>query len=340
LSKRVVTTMLVLLGAAMAANCGDDSGGSSGGDAGMGGGGTIDDAGEGPGSGATTSGGGMPGSGDAGSSADAGAGTTPGGAPGSSGAAQGGAGGSDGSSVCPASVADFPSVFAEAVCRKRVECCDNNTTQTCMAEVGAALDEIFPDLAQAVQDGSVQASCSALDVCIAAIDAADCADFPKELGMLYGVPVDEPACRSFLKGTVAPTDECSSTYQCNNGFCSDGDGAGGAGTTCVALVADGQPCDNDSICNLSTSYCATGMCTPRLANGETCTAAAQCQSRVCDTADTDTCVAPSAAQCEYVPEGCSFSGRPVRDSLGWSALIVALVLGAGTRRRRHRGLSR
>jgi hypothetical protein len=329
--------MLILMAAGLAANCGDDSSGSSGGDGGVGpgGSGTIDDAGE-PGSGATTSGG-MPGSGDAGSSADAGSGTTPGGAPSSGGAAAGGAGGADGVSVCPAAIADFPTVYAEAVCRKRVECCQD-TTDACMTELSAAMDEIFPDLAEAGQDGTATASCSSLELCVAAIDAADCADWPKELGTTYGLPVAEPACRGFIKGTVAPTDECSSTYQCDNGLCNDGDGAGGAGATCLALVADGQPCSGNNICNFATSYCNadTDLCAPRLANGVACTASSQCQSRICDTADTDTCVAPSAAQCEYVPEGCSLGRRPVKDSLGWSLVAIALVLGAGTRRRLRR----
>lgn len=325
--------MLILMAAALAANCGDDSNGSSGGDAGMGGGGTIDDAGEsagGTGSGATSSGGtNAAGSGEAGSSA---AGTgDPGGGP-----SVGGAGGADGVSICPDSIADFPTVFADAVCRKRVECCQNDT-ETCMTELSAAMDDIFPDLAQAGQDGTATASCSALEQCVAAIDAADCADWPKELGTLYGLPVDEPACRGIVKGTLAPAAECRGTYECNNGFCGDGDGAGGAGTTCVAMVADGQPC-GQNICNLATSYCAANaMCAPRLANGADCTAAGDCQSRICDTANTDKCVAPAAAQCEYVPEGCSLGRRPVRDSRGWPLLVATLVLGAAARRRRRRG---
>jgi hypothetical protein len=38
-----------------------------------------------------------------------------------------------------------------------------------------------------------------------------------------------------------------------------------------------------------------------------------------------------------VPEAaCSMSRRPVRNSLGWSLVVAALVLGAGTRRRQRR----
>ena len=337
MSKRVVTAMLMVLAGAVAANCGDDSEGSSSGDAGMGpgGSGTIADAGEGPGS-AATSNGGMPGLGDAGSSADAGAGTTPGGAPTSGGAAVGGAGGAGGADGnCPASIVDFPTAFAEAVCRKRVECCQNDT-ETCMTELTAAMDDVFPGLAQAGLDGAATGNCQALELCVAAIDAADCADWPKELGTLYGVPVGAPACRDIVQGTLAPAAECVSNYQCDNGYCLDAAG-GAASMACVALVADGQPCDNDSVCNLSTSFCANnGTCTARRPNGMVCTTAAQCQSRICDTADTDTCVAPGAAQCEYVPEGCSLGRRPVRDSRGWPLLVVALVLGAGMRRRARR----
>ncbi len=335
MAKRVVSVMLMVLAGAVAANCGDDSDGSSSGDGGMGpgGSGTIDDAGESAGgSGATSTGGNMGSSGEAGNSSVAGAGDVGGASLGGA----GGAGGADGVSVCPASIADFPSVYAEAICRKRVECCENDA-QTCLAEVTAAMDELYPDLAQAGLDGIATADCQALEQCVAAVDAADCADWPKELGSTYGLPVNEPACRGIVKGTLAPAAECSSTYECNNGFCNDGDGAGGAGATCLELVADGQACNGQNICNFATSYCApNNMCAPRLANGMGCTSAAQCQSRVCDTAGTDTCVAPdTTAQCEFVPEGCSLGRGPVRDSRGWPLLVAALVLGAGVRRRRR-----
>ncbi len=89
------------------------------------------------------------------------------------------------------------------------------------------------------------------------------------------------------------------------------------------------------LCNLTTSFCDTSVnkCVPRLADGEKCTAKGQCASRVCDTGNTDTCIAPGPQKCEYVPAGCAFVGMP-RDSVGWSLVAGALALGAALRRRR------
>jgi hypothetical protein len=324
--------MLILLGAAMVANCGDDSSGSTGGDGGMGpgpgGSGTIDDAGE-PGSGATMSGGGMPGSGDAGSGNEAGMGTTPGGAP--TGGDAGGAGGAAGF-VCPQDIEDYPNLITEAICGKRVECCQSDA-DACATEVSAAMADVFPGLAQAKADGVVAEDCGALEACLTAIAGADCADWPKEMPDVYGLPVDEPACRGIIKGLVAPTESCVASYQCDHGICS------GNTPVCSALVPDGESCAaQGSSCELVTSYCsADDVCVPREPNGTACTTNNECQSRICDIGDTDVCIAPDpVTQCEFVPEaGCSFSRGPTPGSLGWSALVAALVLGAGARRRRR-----
>ena len=331
MAKRVVTAMLLVLGAALTANCGEDSDGTSGGGGGMGGEGPITGAGEG--TGATSSGGTNTGAtggmGDAGSSTAVGGVGELGGGPSLGGAAQAGAGGGGSGFVCPTTITDYPVLITQAICGKRVECCESDA-QTCATEVTTAMAEIFPGLAQAKADGIVAEDCAALEACVAAIDAANCADWPKERPELYGLPVDEPACRGIIKGLVAPEDECLASYQCDNGVCNS--------DACVALIADGQPCDAGT-CRLATSYCnAQDECAPREPNGTACTADGDCASRICDIGNTGLCIAPDpVTECEFVPEaGCSMSGRPARGNVGWSLLVAALVLGAGTRRRvRH-----
>src|SRR5258706_152898 len=81
------------------------------------------------------------------------------------------------------------------------------------------------------------ANCSALEQCVAAVDAIECGAWPEELPGTYGVPAGEPACRNIIQGKLAPSALCSSTYQCNNGFCIAPDNQP---ATCFALVADGQ----------------------------------------------------------------------------------------------------
>jgi hypothetical protein len=147
--------------------------------------------------------------------------------------------------------------------------------------------------------------------------------------VIYGVPAGEPACRNIIKGKIGATKPCLSTYQCNNGFC-----AGDPQTICQGFVADGQPCNEASFCNLATSFCnGSGMCAPRKQNGADCTTVDQCQSRRCDTQDTHKCLAPPSDACAFVPKACSFGRAPLRDNVAWPLLLVGLALGVGTRRR-------
>lgn len=319
--------MLLLLGSALAVNCGSDSGSPSPSEGGMGSEASGAPGNAGEGAGGNVSAGGKP-MAEGGGPAAAGAPDQGGGPPVGEGGA-GGVGGSGGPDVCPEAIEDYPGVLADAICRKRAACCTSDV-EACMTEVTAALDEIYPGLAAAEQSGAADADCSALELCVAAIDDADCSNWPKELGAVYGIPVAEPACRGIIKGNLAPSAACESTYQCADGFCAEQ----GDALICFAHVPDGEACGGSNYCNLATSYCnAADECAPREENGVACTNDQQCQSRICDTEDTGACIAPDASQCEYVPEGCSMSGRPARGHLGWSLLVVGLVLGAAGRRR-------
>jgi hypothetical protein len=234
----------------------------------------------------------------------------------------------DAVSICPESILDYPKLYAEAICRKRVQCCANDT-ETCMKEVSDGLALLYPDLDKSEQEGSAEANCPALEACITAVDAAECSDWPLEMPILYGVPAGEPACRNIIKGKIGATKPCASTYQCNNGFCSE-EPAG----TCIGFIADGQPCTDDSFCNLATSFCnASNLCAPRKQNGEVCTSGDDCQSRRCDTQDSGKCLAPPSKECAFVPKACSFGRAPLRDGLAWPLLMAGLALGVGTRRR-------
>lgn len=346
MSKKIATTMLLLLGAALASNCGGDSTAppaSNDGGAKSGSSGSPGEAGEsssGGSKGGALSGGGTGagGAGDAGNAATAGTGELSGGASGAAGETgaagdSGGAGGAVGTSICPENIEDFPKLYAEAICRKRVQCCANDA-EACLTEVSQALAELYPDLAKSEQDGSAERNCSALEQCVAAVDAAACSAWPLEVPMVFGVPAGEPACRNIIKGKLAASVECSSTYQCDNGFCLPGETEQDP-AHCYPLTADGQSCSEaSSLCNLATSYCnEEDKCAARLPNGAACTSVDECMSRRCDTVDTHKCLAPAENQCEFVPQACSLGRGPVRDSLAWPLLVMGLVLGAGARRR-------
>jgi hypothetical protein len=370
LSKKLVTAVVLVWGTALAANCGggsdepasggsggggtsngagDSSGGTkagssnkagtdaggttagkggtagNGGTAGKGGttsGGTTGEAGQGMGGEATA---GSPGAAGMSAAGDTGAGGTPGAA----GNDAGGAGGA-GNGMCPATIDLYPGVVAKAICDKRVDCCMSDADQ-CMMDVGDALNGIFTDLVQSEMDGLTAANCDALEKCVTAIKAADCKNWPAELGDNYGIPVDEPACRHFIEPKVKPTDTCTDQYQCINGYCT-----GNQNMTCAGFIADGDSCAV-GLCNTVTSYCdGTKKCAPKLADGQTCAADGDCQSRICDTGNTDKCIAPDPKNdCEFTPSGCSLVSAAPRGGLGWSLLAGFITLGVVARRRRR-----
>lgn len=362
-SRKIVSAMLLLLTAALVANCGGDSSDSSpmpGGGTGPGSAGSSADAGR-PGAAGTS--GGMvttAGTGTAGGEAGAGTGDGGGGGTSNTGAAgevgragenaggsagNGGGSGGDGSgdaagaggtppvSICPESVEDFPKLYAQAICKKRVACCTGDDQETCMKQVSEALAKnIYPDLAKAAQDGAVEANCPALEQCVAAIEAADCSEWPLEMPVLYGVPAGEPACRDIIKGKLAPNEACTSNYQCDFGAC-----VGEEAPVCYALAKDGEACDNEAkLCNLATSYCGpANQCVPRLPNGAACENIDQCLSRRCDTVDSHKCLAPAPKDCKFVPKACSMAPGHVPGSVAWPLVVVGLALTAGARRRRR-----
>jgi hypothetical protein len=217
---------------------------------------------------------------------------------------------------------------------KREECCEDNV-EDCIAEVSEALDGIYPDLETSEGDGNAELDCDAFDDCAMAIEAAACEDWPAQTGYLGGIPVDEAACRAIIAGGIEIEAECTYNYECSEGFCSGDDGV------CLAYPAVDESCAN-AYCDPRTTFCnGDQVCKLQLENGEDCSADTQCQSRVCDTEDTETCVAPGADECSFVPDTDTPATCSVRGGAGSGApggIPLALgILGIGVcvaRRRR------
>lgn len=254
-------------------------------------------------------------------------------------AGEGGDGGAGqpGPVACPEEIDGLAQAFATAVCRKRVECCDDDY-ETCVAEVADAMDDIYPNARAAVQEGTASLACSRFDACAAAIDAADCSEWPLQVGTLAQIPVDEPACRELVTPRVPAGEACSANYECIDGACSSDDGV------CHAYAAENAPCEA-ALCELPTMFCnAAGVCQRRLENGVTCTDDNHCESGLCDADDSGVCVAPGPNQCRYVPAApatCSLSGVPGGSSSSSVPLLMLVALAAsGLLRRRPRAISR
>jgi hypothetical protein len=244
---------------------------------------------------------------------------------------KGGAAGADVSAepaACPSAAEDLAEAFAEAVCKKRGECCDDDY-EVCITEVTEAMDAIYVSLPEGVAEGTSALDCDSFDACAVAIAEADCADWPAQVGGFAEIPVDEPACRKTVTPLLEPEQACSYNYECAGGFCYDG--------VCRAFVSENEEC-RDELCDVTMFCNPGGLCQKRLGNGVACTENGQCESGVCDEGS---CVAPGPELCEYVPAApatCSVSTvtNLGRARGGWPLVLSLWGFGAALVRRRRR----
>ncbi len=339
----IFVSSLVLL-----ANCGGDDSGSKGtsSSGGSGGSGGTSSGGSSSGGdgGKTSSSGGKTSSSSGGKTSSGGTTSGSGGDTSSGGssagsAGQAGGGGEAGSPdepdhpvACPDEVSGLSEAFAEAVCKKRVECCVDDY-DTCLKEVTEAMDSIYEGVAESVDAGTASFECTAFDACAAAIDTAACEDWPYQVGDVGQIPVNEPACRQLVTPTVPADGECTYNYECINGLCASGN--------CLEYVAENGACnESGAICDFGTMFCnGADRCQKLLANGVVCGDDLECESGLCDTDDTGVCIAPGKDMCEYAPSApasCSVSnGSPDREGSAWPLGFALAGLGVAVARRRR-----
>jgi MYXO-CTERM domain-containing protein len=270
------------------------------------------------------------------------------------GKAGGGGSGGSGQITCP-TPANFDEDWAARICQKNNDCCSADIT-TCTTNAQTGILQLYPGLEASIAANRAAFNCDDYIACMTAINAASCTGWPRERHPDFGIPVNEPKCRTFIRPLVASGNgmngtACTEDYQCINGYCVDPDGVnmGTQGLQCVAFRDVGLSCEAvpaageaHLVCNPVLNWCeqpdtnVAGVCRQRGANGAACTAANQCQSRECST----TCVAPTASACPWIPTpptSCSVSSVGSHtSSLGWLAIAGFIGLGAaGRRRRRH-----
>lgn len=237
---------------------------------------------------------------------------------------------------CPFDIDEMPIALAESICKKRVECCENDFAP-CMAEVVAALGGIYPELAEAEEAETAALDCDAFDACAGAIHEASCSEWPLQSGELGGLPVGEPACLAIITPALEDGEECRYNYQCVNGLCrvAENETIG----SCDEFGELGGSCDD--LCDPITMFCDDdNVCQARRANGASCTDNSECESRVCDVDGSGECTAPGPDQCEYLPNGaghCAIAGAPGSQHArgGVLGLLILAGVGVGARRRRN-----
>lgn len=232
---------------------------------------------------------------------------------------------------CPQRLSAVPTAVADVVCRKRVECCETDYAQ-CLVEVNAALESIYPELDAAEAAGSAELDCDAFDTCAEAIQAADCAEWPAQVGGLGQLPVDEASCRRMVEPLLSPAEECSANYECVDGFCWSEDGQ------CHPFAEEDAECGDgvEQLCDLSSMFCnEAGRCQLRLENGVSCNDDAACASGVCESEASGACVAPGPDACDYVPSApasCSTARLSSSSPTLWLWLVSLIGLVSGWRR--------
>lgn len=253
----------------------------------------------------------------------------------------GGAAGADGEHDdlvrCPANIEDFPARVAAAICVKRSECCTDDT-DACLTEVTAALENIYPELAQADAAGTAHRNCGAFFSCTSAILDASCDEWPLQAGSLGGLPVDQIVCRAMISPDILLGGPCNYSYECSLGFCRvpEGETVG----TCESFADLNDSCDE--ACNPETMFCnAANLCQERLPNGASCTKPEECESRVCDVGGSDECVAPGPDECKYVPNGaphCALARPPGSRHTPYGSLVLMVAAGLVVSVARRRNL--
>jgi hypothetical protein len=264
----------------------------------------------------------------------------------------GGGSGGGGGITCP-TVANFDEDWSARVCQKNNDCCMSATPSTCVSDAQAGIIQLYPSLETSITAGQAEFNCADYIACMTAVNAASCNDWPKEASPDFGLPVNEPKCRTFIRGLIPSGNgmngmACTQSYQCINGHCADPDGTGTQVRQCVAFRGTGLSCEAvpaageaNLVCNPVIGWCdqpdtnVAGVCRARGVNGATCANGDQCESRICST----TCQAAAPAACPWIPQPvtCSVSNVGAqKGSLSWLALAGFIGLGAMGRRRRRR----
>lgn len=161
----------------------------------------------------------------------------------------------------------------DAVCSKLTQCGLGNLGDNSCDDVvpGFFLLEgigyqIAADVQVAIDEGRTSFDAAAAAACVAQITDSSCLGLFVNEGNFFG-----GACENILVGQGAPGDDCSSEFECDNGYCQGG--KGGTGDTCepagecVAFAADGASC-TETPCRRG-SYCTAGVCTTGAA-GSSC----------------------------------------------------------------------
>ena len=141
------------------------------------------------------------------------------------------------------------------------------------------------------------------------------------------------ACEQVASGTPCSAPGCSAGQLTTAGVCASG--ACGTGTTapcagglaCASATACLASCTTDGDCQSSSTYCSSGSCLPKGANGATCAGNDQCTSGVCGSNGTGNCCAGacSTSDADCGATACDASGQCVYPGISTACGTIRCV---------------
>lgn len=158
---------------------------------------------------------------------------------------------------------EVPGLYADAACEAYLSCLGAIAEiflggEDCATRVTRQLEEEWPRIEDAVEQGRVEYHGDAIEACAEEIRGRSCAALS-----------EREACPEGLDGTVAIGDDCSLSAECKgNAYCNFDSSCPG---TCRALESAGAACQDDDQCT-SGLFCSdeTGRCVVPAGDGEAC----------------------------------------------------------------------
>ncbi|MBI5531257.1 MAG: hypothetical protein HY898_00980 [Deltaproteobacteria bacterium] len=161
------------------------------------------------------------------------------------------------------SIDQWPSAMADVLCDKLATCMPSTQAMVmggvdCRAHYTALLTDAAASLQSAIGKGTIIYHPDAMGACIAAMEAAGCADNDSE---------SIPECRNALEGTVANGGDCTQSNECtDDGICIVTTSCPGK---CMSRTPEGGACSSSSRCQ-SGLTCGNGKCVAPSTHGQPC----------------------------------------------------------------------
>jgi hypothetical protein len=227
--------------------------------------------------------------------------------------------------------------IADTICPKAYACCtqaqlaDNNLAgtneATCRKKTAADFTTFLASVRTAEKEGRARLNQLTLAACLSHIESSSCETL-NTTSHFSGVMM---GCDAFVEPKVAPGGPCENDWECIDGSCVMAEGARQG--ACASRAGEGQSCAAVDCRKGLICHSQTTTCVRLLAEGQPCDNDFQCASFSCPmegNARGGECAAPASNKCFYA-SACSY-GRGGGTPAGLVLLCTGLALTAAMRK--------